>query len=306
MTVRRPLILGALLCASVVLSAGCRVSDPTIDQVIPWNLPLDQVPDQVDVPYGDQPIQRLDVYRPKVANAGVAIVFLHSGGWISGNKDAARTHGIPQWLMDRGYTILSANYTLGANGISGFPANVNDVKRAIAWANAHKADLGVSKVVVGGTSAGGHLAMLATTTSHAVPPGVAGSVRPDAGMSWSGPIDMMTWGGAQGGYQQPIEWFWGSGWSHPSQIPELARIAASPQAFVDPGDPPIFLSSGEVDPFTPAAFNANVLEQRYIDVGPGDQKAWNDIVEGSNDHNLTFTNIAAAHLFLQYLVNGQL
>jgi hypothetical protein len=83
-------------------------------------------------------------------------------------------------------------------------------------------------------------------------------------------------------------------------------VAASPQAFVDPGDPPIFMSSGEIDPLTPSAQNANVLEQRYIDAGPGDLRAWNDIVEGSNDHNLTFTNIAAADLFLRKLAAGNL
>ena len=66
------------------------------------------------------------------------------------------------------------------------------------------------------------------------------------------------------------------------------------------------MSSSELDGLTPSAFNANVLEQRYIDAGPGDLKAWNDIVEGSTDHNLTFTNIAAAHLFLQYVAAGQL
>ena len=74
---------------------------------------------------------------------------------------------------------------------------------------------------------------------------------------------------------------------------------------VDAGDPPIFMSSGTADGLAPPDQNANVLEQRYIDVGPGTNKAWNDLVEG-DAHNLPNANVGAAELFLAYLANGNL
>lgn len=302
----------AFVSIAALALAACPVEDPTIEQVIPWNTPLDQGPDEVDVSYGPGAIRALDVYETDAAPSGVAIVYLHSGGWSAGDKSAASATGITQWLLDQGHTILSANYTLTSGSSSGFPANIDDVKWAVAWANqpAQKAQYGYSKVVVGGTSAGGHLAMLAATSSHAVPADMPAGmdVRPDGGISWSGPIDITTFGD-QTDFQRDtdaVKLFWGSNYSDPDQIPLLARIAASPQFFVDPGDPPVFMTSSEFDGYTPSALNADVLEQAYIDAGPGTNHAWNDVIEGSEDHNATFANIAAADLFLRYIASGEL
>ena len=310
MSKRSSLLLVALSCG--LLAPACRVSDPTAEQVIPWNYVADRVPTQVDVAYGPGAVHRLDVYPAQGTPSGVALVFLHSGGWSSGDKDAARVHLIPQWLMDRGHVVFSANYTLTANGTSAFPTNVDDVKRAIAWANnpARKAQYGYQKVIVVGTSAGGHLALLATTSGHAVPDGLtAAAIRPDAAMSFSGPLNMLTWG-AQGTQEQRdvqlafFQGFWGNSVASPDQVPELARVAASPHAFVDANDPSVFVSSSDTDPLALAAHNANVLEQAYIDVG-ANARAWNDIVEGDG-HNLAFTNIAAAQLFITKVAAGEL
>jgi acetyl esterase/lipase len=313
----RPLRAARALAIVVVVAAAtaCPVANPDVSQLIPWNLALDQRPDFRDVSYGPGAVRKLDVYLPDGAHSGIGLIYLHSGGWCCGDKSSADGQGIPQYLMKQGHVLFSANYTLtGPQGQSPFPANIDDVKWAIAWANqpAVKAAYGYSKVVVMGGSAGGHLAALATTTDHARPGDMpAGmSVRPDAGMSFSGPIDMTTWG-AQGTEAERawqllfFQGFWGSGYTSPDQIPLLARLAASPNAFVDPNDPPIYLASGSADAITLPAYNANVLEQRYADVGPGTLKAWNDVVDGDG-HNLVFVNIAAVQLFLGLLLNGSI
>ena len=58
MSKRSSLLLVALLCG--LLAPACRVSDPTAEQVIPWNYVADRVPTQVDVAYGPGAVHRLD------------------------------------------------------------------------------------------------------------------------------------------------------------------------------------------------------------------------------------------------------
>ncbi len=294
--------------------SGCLVRDARPEDKIPPGYAPNHVPDVSSVLYRTAPNRYLDVHLPVTPASGVAIVYLHSGGWVAGDKSAARSAAIPEWLREHGHVIFSVDYTLSVNGSASFPANINDVKWAIAWANHPytKAAYGYSKVVVMGESAGGQLAALATTTGEHRPPDmVAGwNPRPDGGMSFSGPIDMYTFG-AQGSAQaQAVQqafapYFWGAGYARPDQVPELARIAATARFYVDPSDPPIYLASGTVDGLADPAYNANVLVQRYAAVGPGDDKAWNDIVEGDG-HNLGDQNMVAADLFLKMVASGQL
>jgi acetyl esterase/lipase len=294
---------------------ACPVANPTAEQLIPWNLVKDERPDIRDVSYGPDPIHKLDVYFPNGNYSGIGLIWIHPGGWSSGDKNSADVHPIPQYLIKQGHVLMSANYTLtGPNGEIPFPKNIDDVKWAISWAKQPHIQqaYGFRKVVVMGGSAGGHLAALATTTSHARPERMESwkSVRPDAGMTFSGPLDMTTWG-AQGTQAERGAqlWFfqgmWGTGYSSPDQVPLLARLAATPHAFVDPSDPPIYIGSGTADAIALPQYNANLLEQRYIEAGPGTLKAWNDIVDGDG-HNLDFVNIGAVKLFLAMLLNGQI
>ena len=164
---------------------------------------------------------------------------------------------------------------------------------AIAWANqaAIKNEYGYERVVVLGASAGGHLAALATT-ADALPPGMGASFdpKPAAGVALVPPIDMITWGDQPGQAGNPLIAgsfiaLWGAGYASPDDVPLLARLAASPWLHVDAGDPPIYIGSGENDAIAPPAQNGNVLEQFYIDQGPGTLDAWNDVVDGQ-EHNI--------------------
>ena len=305
------------LAAALILGGACRVGDPEPGQTIPTDHALDRRPAGPPVDY-HQPGSRwrkLDVYLPPGARSSVALVYLHSGGWSGGDKRSVDDQPIPQYLIARGHIVFSANYTLTENGVSAFPANIDDVKWAIAWANqaSTKATYGYRKVVVMGTSAGGQLAALATTTGDKRPADMPASmnVRPDAGIAFAAPIDMTTWG-AQGSAEQRswqmlfFQGFWGAGYTAPDQIPLLARVAASPHAFVDPSDPPIYLGSGNADAIALPELNANILEQRYREAGPGDALAWNDVIEAApnNGHNVSHgVNTAAVQSFLESVAN---
>lgn len=109
----------------------------------------------------------LDIYRPVGRDLREAPVLLqiHGGGWVLGAKEQ---QGVPlcQHMASLGWVVVSINYRLAPR--DRFPAQIIDVKRAIAWIREHIAEYGgdPSYVVVTGGSAGGHLTALAALTPN--------------------------------------------------------------------------------------------------------------------------------------------
>lgn len=108
---------------------------------------------------------RLDVFRPRTpGRLRPAIVQVHGGAWMSGNKWA---QGVPLLgqLASLGWVGFNVDYRLSPR--AAFPAHLVDVKRAIAWVREHAEEYGVdpSFVVVTGGSAGAHLAALVGLTA---------------------------------------------------------------------------------------------------------------------------------------------
>ena len=108
---------------------------------------------------------RLDIYRAKdvdLENAPV-LVQVHGGGWTVGNKEHQGLL-LMNRMAQRGWICVAMNYRLAPR--HPFPAQIIDVKRAIAWTRANIAAYGgdPSYLVVTGGSAGGHLAALAALT----------------------------------------------------------------------------------------------------------------------------------------------
>ncbi|MFC6697508.1 alpha/beta hydrolase [Nocardioides daphniae] len=110
----------------------------------------------------------LDLYLPTDPPASHAPVLLqvHGGGWTIGAKE---NQGVPlmQHMASLGWVCVAINYRLAPR--APFPAQIIDVKRAIAWIKEHVAEYGGDPdyVVVTGGSAGGHLASLAALTPNA-------------------------------------------------------------------------------------------------------------------------------------------
>ena len=99
------------------------------------------------------------------------IVYVHSGGWIGGERSAVPDVTLAQ--VARGYAVVSIDYqlaTLSPDGqpVSSFPGAVWDVKRAVRFvkANTEVWDIDPSRVVLMGASAGGHLAAFVGATHH--------------------------------------------------------------------------------------------------------------------------------------------
>jgi acetyl esterase/lipase len=108
-----------------------------------------------------------DIWRPgsSVKPSGLALVYLHAGGWQQFDKDTY-TRPFFGHLAAQGHVIVDVSYRLCHEAdLFGI---VGDVKRAIAWikANAKRYGVDAKRVVAAGGSAGGHLALLAAYTPN--------------------------------------------------------------------------------------------------------------------------------------------
>ena len=130
-------------------------------------VPVDQEPLPAkilrDVSYGDDSLQRMDIYLPNGRTPATtkSIVLIHGGGWNAGNKtDFVSYIDSFQRRMPE-YAIFNLNYRL-YNGNNRFPTQEQDVKRAIDQIVERAQEYGInsSELVLLGASAGGHLALL--------------------------------------------------------------------------------------------------------------------------------------------------
>jgi acetyl esterase/lipase len=127
---------------------------------------------------------RLDVYRSKDTdlNNAPVLVQIHGGAWTIGTKEQQGLL-LMNRMAQRGWVCVAMNYRLAPK--HPFPAQIIDVKRAIAWTRENIAAYGgdPSYLVVTGGSAGGHLAALAALTpgEPAYQPGFEGADTSVAG-----------------------------------------------------------------------------------------------------------------------------
>ena len=69
-----------------------------------------RLPCRLDVAYGNDPLQKLDLYVPEAANDAPIQMFLHGGGWHGGDKSS---RGYPaEWFVPKGVIWISVNYRL--------------------------------------------------------------------------------------------------------------------------------------------------------------------------------------------------
>lgn len=111
--------------------------------------------------------QLLDLYLPRGAAQPLpVIVWLHAGGWRSGNRKDAPD--LSRHFAVRGFAVASMDYRHSSEAI--FPAQLHDVKAAIRWLRANAGGYGIDGWRIGlwGASAGGHLATLAALTPDEV------------------------------------------------------------------------------------------------------------------------------------------
>ncbi len=108
-----------------------------------------------------------DVWQPPkpVERSGLAFIYLHGSAWAVWDKDRG-TRKLFKHLAAQGHVIMDVAYRLFPE--TNFMGMVHDVKHAIGWMKTQAAIYGIdpNRIVLGGASAGGHLALLAAYTAH--------------------------------------------------------------------------------------------------------------------------------------------
>lgn len=108
---------------------------------------------ELDVPYGKDPKQRMDLYFPtaKAANAPV-LLFLHGGGFREGDRKQYGYVGEP--FAKHGIITVVASYRL-TPGFT-YPAQPDDTKAIVAWIHKNIARYGgdPNAIYISGHSAG--------------------------------------------------------------------------------------------------------------------------------------------------------
>jgi acetyl esterase/lipase len=117
---------------------------------------LDDVDRHLDLPYGQDARQRLDIYAPPHAVNRPVVIFWYGGSWTQGSKAHYRFVGTT--LAERGFVAVLPDYRLYPQVT--FPLFDEDGARAVAWVERHAQEFGGDPrhIVLMGHSAGGHTA----------------------------------------------------------------------------------------------------------------------------------------------------
>ncbi len=104
----------------------------------------------------------LDVFEPanNVGKPRAAVVLVHGGGWT--NFDRSTMRPLAQFLALAGFVAVPVDYRLFHDDATRWPAQLDDVQRAVRWVRANSAKYNVDSQHIGayGHSAGAQIATL--------------------------------------------------------------------------------------------------------------------------------------------------
>ena len=192
----------------------------------------------------------MDIHYPKTAEGAVpTVIYVHGGGWTSGDKESgAGTQFIPE-LVSRGYLVACINYRLAPE--HKVIDQIGDVKCAVRYLRAEASKYGIDTRYIGaiGGSAGGHLvSLLGTSDISANLEGNGGyseeSSRVQAVVDLFGPADLSV-------MFESVSRLWlysVFGTSDPNSN-DIIRL--SPVTYVSSDDPPFLILHGDQDILVP-------------------------------------------------------
>lgn len=150
-----------------------------------------------NIPYATAAHERqvLDIYAAGDARGQPVVVWIHGGGWVTGDKSQVQVK--PKFFVERGFVFVSTNYRL----LPHVPMEtiVQDVAQAVGWVHQHIQEHGgdPTRILVMGHSAGAQLAALICTDqrylqAHQVPQAVIRGCVPVDGDTYDIPAIIET------------------------------------------------------------------------------------------------------------------
>ena len=228
---------------------------------------------------------KLDLFVPDAANPPL-VVYVHGGGWITETRD--NVPNPERYAAEWGCAIASVSYRLapvpddlGAaeevvspdpsnetpRGV--FPDQFVDVKASIRWlrANADAYGYDATRIAAWGSSAGGHLALLAGVVDDVTD--LAGEAFPESALGKDVEPD------ESGAVQAVVDWYGVSDLTLAPDDPtdptsrlvggpksefEEAFVQASPVTHVSPDTPPVLVMHGREDAIVPIEHSRRLVD----------------------------------------------
>ncbi|MBV8950428.1 MAG: alpha/beta hydrolase [Actinobacteria bacterium] len=130
----------------------------------------------------------LDAYLPAGSGPFPAVVVVHGGGHIAGNKCGMQNQAV--YLAQHGFAAFSIDYPLASSTRHPWTEQPADTRLAVRWVRTFASTLHVdsNKVALWGSSAGADLALVAAYQAQRSDPGA----RVQAVVGWSGVYDFVT------------------------------------------------------------------------------------------------------------------
>jgi acetyl esterase len=217
----------------------------------PWSPPSGVVitDEVVDGPHGPVPIRR---YVPAHAS-GVALLWVHGGGFAAGTLDWPEAHVVSAELAARaGAEVVSVDYRL-ADGTTRYPVPLDDVLAVWEQLDDERSAVPGARTAIGGASAGAALALAASLRSdrradavllaypflHAVVPALPADVLAEMAVL----PDFMRFP------TESIDWMVENYVGRLEDVPELALPGTVP---VTPDRPPLSVLLSEFDDLRPS------------------------------------------------------
>jgi len=264
----------AALC--LVLAPFAHGADEAFTGAVMLGETVNMVPNQTYITASGRDL-KLDLFMPvKPAGPVPVIMVIHGGGWVVGNRESAALRTLP--YMQMGFAVVNIEYRLARTALA--PAAVEDALCALQWIgkNAKRYKFDLSKVVVTGDSAGGHLALTTAMMPSDSPytnqcagaeptwsgPYVNAAPKVAAVVNWFGITDLADMLQGPNIRSYAVSWFG----SMPDRM-DLAR-KLSPLAYVRAGGPAVLTIHGDNDPLVPYA-HALRLKQAMDKAGQKNQ-----------------------------------
>jgi acetyl esterase/lipase len=200
----------------------------------------------------------MDIYKPENSGLRPAIVVIHGGGWVAGDRGQMASTSAA--LADRGFVVANVAYRLAP--ANKWPAMIDDVQSAVRFirTNAKKYNVDPDRIGAVGASAGGHLALMlgmSDTRDPAAPKSPSSKVSVVG--NFFGVSDFTKMLPAWRVLGDTVFGVKGAGI-------EPAMKAASPLTYLDKGDAPVFTFHGDKDWVVPIT-QSKLLDEKLKAVG---------------------------------------
>ncbi len=240
-----------VLFSIVIISVLCSSSFAQLKESKTWQNDLNKrYTEHKDIVYKhtNTSDQKLDLYTLKDSKEKRPVyIFIHGGGWRKGTKDSIA--GQITAFMKNNWVVANVDYRLLGEALA--PAAVIDCRCALYWLVAHADEYGIDKnrIVLGGTSSGGHLSLMTGLLPNDHPfndsCGTPADFKIAAILNFYGITDVndILSGANRRGFG--VDWL-----GDQPGVQEVAK-SVSPLTYVRSGIPPVFTVHGSSDPTVP-------------------------------------------------------